>query len=183
MKIYTRKGDEGKTSLLGGKRVSKQHIRIEAYGTVDELNAHIGMVRDQEGLGDEDREDLIHMQDRLFTIGAILASDPDKDKIKLPPMKEEDISHLESSIDRMDAELPEMRSFVLPGGHPSVSHCHIARCVCRRAERAVEHLNEEKKVDPLILGYLNRASDHLFTLSRKLAKELGAQETPWEPQM
>lgn len=182
MKVYTRKGDEGKTSLLSGTRVPKHHLRIEAYGTVDELNAYIGLIRDQE-MGTVEKEDLIEMQDRLFTIGAILATEPDKGNFQLPPMKEEDATRLEEAIDRMDQELPEMRNFILPGGHTTISHCHIARCVCRRAERVVEELDEKEKVDPLILRYLNRASDHLFVLARKLSKDLGAEERAWEPKM
>lgn len=182
MKIYTRKGDEGKTSLFSGQRVAKHHIRIEAYGTVDELNAHVGMIRDQE-IPKEEKEELLEMQDRLFTIGAILATDSEKKNSKLPELKDEDIARLEKAIDRMEEELPPMKSFLLPGGHSTVSFCHIARCVCRRAERIVEHLNAEEGTDPLILRYLNRASDHLFVLSRKLAQDLQAEETPWEPRL
>lgn len=182
MKIYTRKGDEGKTSLLGGSRVPKHHLRIEAYGTVDELNAYVGLIRDQ-NIDEEERSDLIEMQDRFFTIGAILATEPDKEEMKLPQMHDSDITKLEEGIDRMDRELPEMRAFILPGGHPSVSYCHIARCVCRRAERVVEELDEKEKVDPLILRYLNRASDHLFVLARKLTQDLGIEERRWEPRM
>jgi cob(I)alamin adenosyltransferase len=182
MKIYTRKGDEGKTSLLSGTRVPKHHLRIEAYGTVDELNAYIGLIRDQE-VGEQEREDLIEMQDRLFTIGAILASGPEKTDFKLPSLYGEDVERLEKAIDRMDQELPEMRAFILPGGHPTVSYCHIARCVCRRAERVVEELDEKEKVEPLILRYLNRASDHLFMLARKLTQDLGAEERSWEPRV
>ncbi len=182
MKIYTRKGDEGKTSLLSGSRVPKHHLRIEAYGTVDELNAYIGLIRDQ-NLEEAEQNELMEMQDRLFTIGAILASEPDKGSFKLPPMHEADVSNLEEAIDRMEQELPKMQAFILPGGHPTVSYCHIARCVCRRAERVVEELDEKEKVDPLILRYLNRASDHLFVLARKLGQDLGTEERPWEPKM
>lgn len=182
MKIYTRKGDEGKTSLLSGTRVPKHHLRIEAYGTVDELNAYIGLIRDQ-SLGEQETEDLIEMQDRLFTIGSILATEPEKMNFKLPPMYESDVKRLEEAMDRMDQELPEMRSFILPGGHPTVSYCHIARCVCRRAERVVEELAEKENVDPLILSYLNRASDHLFMLGRKISQDLGIEERKWEPRM
>ncbi|MFB6258532.1 MAG: cob(I)yrinic acid a,c-diamide adenosyltransferase [Flavobacteriales bacterium] len=182
MKIYTRKGDEGKTSLLSGSRVPKHHLRIEAYGTVDELNAYIGLIRDQIR-GEREQEELLEVQDRLFTIGAILASEPGKGSFKLPPMKEEDVERLERAIDRMERELPEMKAFILPGGHPTVSYCHIARCVCRRSERVVEELNEEEEVDPLILRYLNRASDQLFVLARKLGQDLGTEERRWEPKM
>lgn len=180
MKIYTKKGDQGQTSLIGGTRVAKHHIRIEAYGTTDELNAYIGLIRDQ-NINQEEKEFLIKIQDRLFTLGALLAQDPEKSKMKLPSLKEEDISLLEKKIDQMDALLPEMKSFVLPGGHTIVSYCHIARCVCRRAERLVSHLMEMEKTDALILKYLNRLSDYLFTLSRKLSQDLGAKETKWIP--
>ncbi len=182
MKIYTKKGDQGQTSLLGGKRIHKHHIRIEAYGTVDEVNAYIGLLRDQD-VDQETEELLLDIQDRLFTLGSSLAIDPSNDKIPLPPLKEEDVERLEKAIDRMDQELPEMRSFILPGGHPVVSYCHIARCVCRRAERCVERLASEEQVPPLILQYLNRASDLLFVLARKLSKDLDAKEIPWEPKM
>ena len=144
MKIYTKKGDKGETSLLGGKRVLKSNIRIEAYGTVDELNSWIGLIRDQ-NINDSIKKFLIHIQDRLFTIGSHLAADPGKSKVKLPDIKEENISALEKEIDAMNETLPEMRSFVLPGGNTVVSYCHISRCVCRRAERCAVHLPKMKK--------------------------------------
>lgn len=179
MKIYTKKGDEGSTSLIGGTRVLKSIVRIEAYGTVDELNSYIGWVRD---LCSEEKQKntLLEIQDRLFTIGSILASDPEKSKMKLPELVEEDIEFLEKEIDRMNEELPEMKFFILPGGHPAVSCCHVSRCVCRRAERAVVHLAENSPVDKLTLKYLNRLSDYLFVLARLLSKELGVIETPWK---
>jgi cob(I)alamin adenosyltransferase len=180
MKIYTRKGDTGQTSLLGGSRVSKSGIRIEAYGTVDELNAYIGWVRDLSAR-DEQKETLIEIQDRLFTMGSHLAADPEKTNLRLPALSETDVTFLEKQIDAMNEELPEMKSFVLPGGHPAVSCCHVARCVCRRAERAVVHLSEHHNVDPLILKYLNRLSDFLFVLSRMLAKNYAVIEVPWKP--
>lgn len=184
MKIYTKTGDAGLTGLLGGTRVPKHHIRIESYGTVDELNAHIGLLRDQEkGIGSETRELLIEIQDRLFTLGSYLASDPAKSKVKIPHMGEEDVTRLEQAIDAMNETLPAMRHFVLPGGHPVVSVCHIARCVCRRAERNIVQLAEISEVDPLILKYVNRLSDYLFVLSRHVAFELGVDETPWKPRM
>jgi cob(I)alamin adenosyltransferase len=182
MKIYTKTGDKGQTSLIGGTRVPKHHIRIEAYGTVDELNSYIGLIRDQE-IDPAYREVLIEVQDRLFTIGSSLASDPEKSKMKIPDLKEEDIAYLEKEIDKMNDVLPEMRSFVLPGGHTTVSYCHIARCVCRRAERNTIHLSESEFVADLVIKYLNRLSDYLFMLSRKLAHDLGASETPWKPRM
>ena len=180
MKIYTKKGDSGTTSLIGGTRVPKHHLRIESYGTVDELNSYIGLIRDQE-IGQKEIRVLLEVQDRLFTIGSHLASEPGKAKMVLPELFEEDITFLEDEIDRMDDELEEMRSFVLPGGNTAVSYTHIARCVCRRAERVAVHLSEESEVDEKITTYLNRLSDYLFTLSRKLTKDLGATEIAWVP--
>lgn len=180
MKIYTRKGDSGKTSLIGGSRVSKHDLRIESYGTVDELNSYIGLIRDHE-IGKDARESLLIIQDRLFTLGSQLAAEPGKSKMVLPELFEEDIVYLEEQIDKMDEELEPMRSFVLPGGHPIVSYAHISRCVCRRAERLTVHLAEVNEVDERIIRYLNRLSDYLFTLSRKLTKDLGAEEIPWIP--
>lgn len=180
MKIYTRKGDLGQTSLIGGKRVPKHHLRIEAYGTVDELNSYIGLIRDQ-GIHKKEVDVLIQIQDRLFTIGSQLAKESDEPKMKLPELFEEDILFLENQIDRLYEELEPMKSFILPGGHTAVSFTHIARCVCRRAERVSVHLSEESKVDEKIIRYLNRLSDFLFTLSRKLTKDFGAKEVPWIP--
>ncbi len=182
MKIYTKKGDDGKTSLIGGTRVSKSSIRIDAYGTVDELNSYIGWVRDL-CHRDEQKATLIEIQDRLFTVGSLLAADPLKSRMELPAIKEEDISYLETIIDNMNSELPEMKSFILPGGHPAVSCCHVARCVCRRAERAVVLLSENDTVDSIIIKYLNRLSDFLFVLARILAVDFNAPETPWKPRM
>ncbi len=182
MKVYTKKGDKGETSLIGGTRVPKHHTRIEAYGTVDELNSYIGLVRDQE-VDKHTAETLIEIQDRLFTIGSSLASDPEKSKMKIPDLKDDDIALLEKEMDKMNEELPEMRSFVLPGGHQAVSFCHIARCVCRRAERISTQLSEDSFVDERVLKYLNRLSDYLFVLSRLLTKQLNATETPWKPRM
>ncbi|MCW3084679.1 MAG: hypothetical protein JWP12_2045 [Bacteroidetes bacterium] len=182
MKVYTKTGDKGQTSLIGGTRVPKHHMRIEAYGTVDELNSWIGLIRDQQ-MDADTKKLLIEIQDRLFTIGSSLASDPEKSKMKIPDLKEEDITLLEKEMDRMNESLPEMRSFVLPGGHTSVSYCHIARCVCRRAERLTIHLSENSFVAELVIKYLNRLSDYLFVLSRKLTKDLNAEEIPWKPRM
>jgi cob(I)alamin adenosyltransferase len=182
LKIYTKTGDKGQTSLLGGTRVPKHHIRIEAYGTVDEFNSWIGLLRDS--VTDEHiKAVLIDTQDRLFTIGSSLASDPAKSKVKIPHLSEEDIVMLEREIDIMDEVLPEMKSFVLPGGHETVSHCHIARCVCRRAERRIIHLAENEQVDEIIIRYFNRLSDYLFMLSRKLTQDLKVNEVPWKPKM
>ncbi len=182
MKIYTKTGDQGTTALYGGKRLSKADLRIETYGTVDELNSYIGLVRDQD-VNQKRKDILIEVQDRLFTIGSILATEPGNDKVKIPMLTESDVVFLEQEIDTMEAELPPMRFFVLPGGHPSVSQCHIARTVCRRTERLTISLSIQEKVDPVVIKYLNRLSDFLFVLSRKMSHELGAEETPWKPRM
>ena len=184
MKIYTKTGDAGTTSLIGGTKVSKAHLRIEAYGTVDELNSYIGLCKDL--LADQDSKSVLQeIQDRLFTIGSALACDPEKEtKLKIPDLKEEDITLLENAIDKMNGELPPMKSFILPGGHPTVSHLHIARCVCRRAERSCVRLQMEKnEVDPIIPKYLNRLSDYLFILARYSGLTLNIAEFPWKPRI
>ncbi len=182
MRIYTKTGDEGKTSLIGGTRVFTSHHRIDAYGTVDELNAYVGMLRDQD-VNRERRDLLKQVQDRLFTVGASLASDPETSRKKIPDLLESDITLLEQEMDQMDAALPELRHFILPGGHASVSFAHVARTVCRRAERLVVALAQEEYVNDLVVKYLNRLSDYLFVLSRKMAQELNAEEVKWEPRM
>lgn len=181
-KIYTKTGDKGETSLIGGTRLPKHHIRIEAYGTVDELNSFVGIIRDS--ITEKELFDLlIEIQDRLFTLGSLLAADPEKNRMQLPQLKEEDVILLEKAIDKMNETLPEMKHFVLPGGHITVSYCHVARCVCRRAERAVLKLAANEKVDEIIYKYLNRLSDYLFVLSRKLTHDLKATEIPWKPRL
>lgn len=182
MKIYTKTGDKGTTSLVSGRRVSKTHQRIAAYGTVDELNAHMGMLRDQP-VNQVRYDELVQIQDRLFVIGSLLADDPDKPMAGLPELAESDVALLEASIDRMNEQLPPMRNFVLPGGHVSVSAGHIARVVCRRAERECLLLSESAPgtVSEVILRYLNRLSDYLFVLTRYMASELKAKEVPWVP--
>jgi cob(I)alamin adenosyltransferase len=182
MKIYTKTGDAGTTSLFGGKRVLKSDLRIDTYGTIDELNSYIGLVRDQP-INQNRMEVLIEVQDRLFTIGSILATEPGNVKVKIPKIVEEDILLLENEIDKMDAILPPMRFFVLPGGHESVSFCHLARTVCRRAERLAIALNAQEATEPLVIKYLNRLSDYLFVLCRMMAHELAIEETPWKPRM
>ncbi|MBV6653397.1 MAG: cob(I)yrinic acid a,c-diamide adenosyltransferase [Mameliella sp.] len=178
-KIYTKTGDAGTTGLFGGKRLPKNHLRIEAYGTVDELNAHIGMVRDQ--LSEANVRTLLKsIQDRLFTIGANLASDPDKD-MAVPDILPEDIETLEQAMDEMDTVLPELKNFILPGGHMAVSSAHIARCVCRRAERLVVALSQDSWVEPVVLKYLNRLSDYLFVLGRYIGQLKGVDEVAWAP--
>ncbi len=183
-KIYTRTGDTGKTSLIGGTKVPKSHIRIESYGTVDELNSYIGLCNDL--IKDVRINSILkEVQDRLFTIGSSLACDPDKEPLmKIPDLTADDISFLETDIDKMMGELPPMKSFVLPGGHPAVSTLHIARCVCRRAERICVQMQEEDIfIEPLVIKYLNRLSDHLFALSRYTAHLLNVQEMPWVPRI
>ncbi|MFM2138213.1 MAG: hypothetical protein RJA57_520 [Bacteroidota bacterium] len=182
VKIYTKTGDKGNTSLIGGTKVAKSHRRIEAYGTVDELNSHVGLCRDllvQHGV----TQQLGEVQDRLFTIGSLLACDPGKETaLTLPNLQASDVDLLEQEIDRMDTLLPPMRSFILPGGHPTVSSIHIARCVCRRAERCCVYLHKkEEKLDPLVIPYLNRLSDYLFVLARYAAQELHVEVIPWTP--
>lgn len=182
MKVYTKTGDKGETSLFGGKRVPKYNMRIEAYGTVDELNSWIGLIRDQD-IDSSYIKVLLEVQDRLFTLGAELAADPDKPKLKKPDLLDSDIIFLESEMDKMDESLPPMTHFVLPGGHNTVSYCHIARCVCRRAERLSVELSTHEDIDEFIVRYLNRLSDYLFVLSRKLTLDLNAEEKPWLPRM
>ena len=180
MKVYTKKGDSGTTQLLGGTRVSKGNLKIESYGTIDELNSFIGLIRDQE-ISEKYINQILEIQDRLFTIGSHLATDFEKSKMKLPTISDLDIEQLEIWMDEMDKKLPEMKSFVLPGGHTTVSYCHVSRCICRRAERVIVLLNESEFVEPLILKYVNRLSDYLFVLSRKLTLDLNAKEQPWTP--
>ncbi len=179
-KIYTKTGDKGSTSLIGGVRVSKSHIRIESYGTVDELNSYLGMISDS--ASDVRVSEWLHeIQDRLFTIGSVLATAPEKSvKMALPDVHEADVIWLEQKIDEMNEELPEMRSFILPGGHIASSTAHVARCVCRRAERICVAMQQEGEVVPeLILQYLNRLSDFLFVLARYIAHKNGVEDLPW----
>jgi cob(I)alamin adenosyltransferase len=184
IKIYTKTGDAGKTSLIGGTKVAKSNIRIDSYGTIDELNSFIGMVRDQ--LNDTSSKDVLkEIQDRLFTIGSSLACDPDKEPLmKIPDLKEEDVTFLEHQIDKMNETLPAMKNFILPGGHLAVSTTHVARCVCRRAERICVLMQENDVfVDPLVLKYLNRLSDYLFVLARYIGHLLNAEEIAWKPRV
>ncbi|SDS69976.1 cob(I)alamin adenosyltransferase [Formosa sp. Hel1_31_208] len=188
MKIYTKTGDKGTTALFGGTRVPKHHIRIDSYGTVDELNSHLGLIRDQD-IDNHYKDVLIKIQDRLFTVGAILATDPEKailksgkQRLNIPKISEGDIQQLEQEMDTMNEALPPMTHFVLPGGHQTVSFCHIARCVCRRAERLASALNDLEPFQPESLTYLNRLSDYLFVLARKLSYDLQAGEVKWIPE-
>ncbi len=182
LKIYTKTGDKGKTSLIGGTKVSKNHIRIESYGTVDELNSFIGLLGDH--LNDPHSKDCLReVQDRLFTIGSSLACDEKaENSLKIPDLKEADIRFLENEIDQMTAILPPMRNFILPGGHIAVSTAHITRCVCRRAERICVNMQEQKlTIDPLVIKYLNRLSDYLFVLARYTSFLNHIPEIPWKP--
>ncbi|GGD02287.1 cob(I)yrinic acid a,c-diamide adenosyltransferase [Hyunsoonleella pacifica] len=188
MKIYTKTGDKGTTALFGGTRVPKHHIRIDSYGTVDELNSHIGLIRDQE-IDGHHKNILTHIQNKLFTVGAILATDPEKavlkngkERLNIEKITSADVELLEEEMDTMNDALPPMTHFVLPGGHQTVSFCHIARCVCRRAERLASALNELDPFEANALKYLNRLSDYLFVLARKLSHDLQANEIKWIPE-
>lgn len=187
MKIYTKTGDKGTTALFGGTRVSKHHIRIDSYGTIDELNAWLGLIRDQE-IASHSKKLLAVIQDKLFTIGAILATDPEKallksgkERLNIPKINASDIELLEMEMDAMNESLPPMTHFILPGGHTTVSYCHIARTVCRRAERMATQLFEKEPFEENVLSYINRLSDYLFVLARKLSKDLKADEIKWIP--
>lgn len=187
MKIYTKTGDKGTTGLVGGTRIPKHDLRIECYGTVDELNSYLGLIRDQE-ISKDSKTTLIEIQNELFIIGSVLATDPEllKDESKrkrlgITFLNPESIVFLETKIDAMNSELPAMTNFILPGGHQTVSFCHIARCICRRAERALAKLTVDQPTQPEVLIYLNRLSDFIFVLARKLSKELDAEEIKWIP--
>jgi cob(I)alamin adenosyltransferase len=187
MKIYTKTGDNGTTALFGGTRVKKHNLRIESYGTVDELNSYIGLIKDQE-ISNDIKESLLKIQNDLFTLGAMLATPPEKETLKngkerlnIPKIDDEAILFLENEIDKMDLELPQMTHFILPGGHQAVSFCHVARCVCRRAERLSVELNDQEAINNAILKYLNRLSDYLFVLARMLSKDLSVAEIKWIP--
>jgi len=188
MKIYTKTGDKGKTSLFGGERVPKHHIRIEAYGTVDELNSFIGLIKDQK-IDEDTKKTLLKIQTELFTLGAMLATPTNKEKLKngkdrlnIPKLNSNTIAFLEKEMDVINENLPPMTHFILPGGHPVVSYCHIARSVCRRAERICTLLNEENPINELIIIYLNRLSDYLFTLARKFSNDFKVEEIKWTPE-
>lgn len=182
MKIYTKTGDKGQTSLIGGTRVPKYHLRIETYGTVDELNSYIGLIMCQD-IEAHDQQLLKEIQDRLFTVGASLAADPEKSKMKIPDLHDSDITLLENEMDAANETLPPLKHFVLPGGNTVVSYCHIARCVCRRAERLTVELAENSFVDEHVTIYLNRLSDYLFVLARKLTSYFNAEENVWIPRV
>lgn len=182
-RIYTKTGDKGSTALIGGTKVSKADLRIEAYGTVDELNSHIGLCKDLME-DNNSKQTLQEIQDRLFTVGAELAVDPDKNtKMKIPDINESDCIFLENEIDRMEEVLQPMKSFILPGGAVILSHLHIARCVCRRAERCTVRLAEQSKVEPIVIKYLNRLSDYLFVLARFIGHLKNIPDIPWKPRV
>jgi cob(I)alamin adenosyltransferase len=179
MKVYTKKGDKGKTQLLGGSIVDKDHVKLECYGTIDELNSFIGNIYDQD-LKEFHKEILLNIQNQLFNLGSVISFDGKKDKIKLPNITSKNIEMLEKAIDKMEESLPMLKNFILPSGHPSTSKCHIARTVCRRAERNLVTLSKTSEIDNLHLQYLNRLSDYLFVLSRAVLKENNAEEIEWE---
>ncbi len=179
MKIYTKTGDKGTTALIGGKRVPKNHVKIEAYGTIDELIAYIGVVRDHSE-NKEVTDDLIRIQDKLMISAAVLASGGDEFYEKLPNLFDKDIVWLEKRIDKMEEHLPDLTSFILPGGHPSVSFCHVARTICRRAERVTLNLSDSANIPDAVLRFLNRLSDYLFVLSRYLSSQFKTEEIPWQ---
>lgn len=188
MKIYTKTGDKGTTGLFGGTRVPKHHLRIESYGTVDELNSYIGLVKDQ-AIDNDTKTTLIKIQNDLFTLGSMMATPSKKETLKngeqrlnIPEVDTKSVTYLEKEIDKMNEKLPKMTHFILPGGHTTVSYCHIARCVCRRAERLSVSLHQQEGINPIILTYLNRLSDFLFMLARKLSKDLSVQEVKWIPE-
>jgi len=185
MKIYTKTGDQGTTSLIGGTRVPKHHIKIEAYGTIDELNSFLGLLRDK--IDEKYQETIVRIQNNLFTLGSFLALDKSKEtlangkkRLDIKPIDDEDIRFLENQIDLLEKDLPPMTHFILPGGNEQVSICHICRTICRRAERKVTYLNEIETVSTVLLKYLNRLSDYLFVLARKLSVDLQAEEIPWK---
>ena len=184
MKIYTKTGDKGTTSLIGGTKVPKSHLRIEAYGTVDELNSYIGLCKDLV-VSEQEKKVLLEVQDRLFTIGSSLACDPIKaPKMRIPDLKESDVELLEKEMDHMNEIIAPMKNFILPGGHTILSQMHIARCVCRRAERCCVRLElESLEVEPIIIKYLNRLSDYLFVLSRYSGHQMKVEEIPWKPRL
>ena len=179
MKVYTKKGDKGKTQLLGGSIVDKDHVKLECYGTIDELNSFIGNIYDQD-LKEFHKEILLNIQNQLFNLGSVISFDGKKDKIKLPNITAKNIEMLEKAIDKMEESLPMLKNFILPSGHPTTSKCHIARTVCRRAERNLVTLSKASEIDNLHFQYLNRLSDYLFVLSRAVLKENNAEEIEWE---
>ena len=179
MKVYTKKGDKGKTQLLGGSIVDKDHVKLECYGTIDELNSFIGNIYDQD-LKEFHKESLLNIQNQLFNLGSVISFDGKKDKINLPNIKAKNIEMLEKAIDKMEESLPMLKNFILPSGHPTTSKCHIARTVCRRAERNLVTLSKTSEIDNLHLQYLNRLSDYLFVLSRAVLKENNAEEIEWQ---
>jgi cob(I)alamin adenosyltransferase len=179
MKVYTKKGDKGKTQLLGGSMVNKNHIKLECYGTIDELNAFIGNIYDQE-VSAFQKEILLKIQNQLFNLGSVISFDGKKDKIKLPNVTTENIEMMENAIDKMEESLPMLKNFILPSGHPTASICHIARTVCRRAERNLVALGQQEEIDALHLQYLNRLSDYLFVLARTILKENNETEIEWQ---
>jgi cob(I)alamin adenosyltransferase len=182
MKIYTRTGDKGKTTLVGGTPVSKTHVRIEAYGSVDEVIAHISLLRDMTA-GNDLKNYLLWIEERLMTCAAILAADCEDCAVKIPELRNADVKSLENAIDELELALEPLNSFILPGGNSISSQCHIARTVCRRAEREIIRLSAELFVPDTVIKYMNRLSDYLFVLSRKVLRDFGLNDIPWKPEL
>ena len=181
-KLYTKTGDKGTTSLLGGKKVAKSDQRIEAYGSVDELNSCLGYLKDQEEVENRLKQQLYWIQEHLFTIGSILATEPGFDGFKLPEITDQEVNQLEVWIDKFDTEVPPLKSFILPGGHPTISWTHVCRSVCRRTERAIIALvNNNEEVNDVIIRFINRLSDYLFIFARAIGQQLKVPEIPWSP--
>ncbi len=180
-KLYTKTGDKGQTSLLGGKKVSKSHERIESYGNVDELNTFIGLLKDHNGVETKLKHQLYWIQENLFSLGSILAAEPGFKGFEIPGITSIEITQLEQWIDHYSGKVPELRNFILPGGHEAVSLCHVCRTICRRAERSVTKLQETEDVGENILPFLNRLSDYFFILARKIGHDMNVPETPWIP--
>jgi cob(I)alamin adenosyltransferase len=180
MKIYTKTGDKGETSLVGGKRISKSELRIETFGTVDELNSWIGVLADYT-INEPYKPFLLQIQSNLFTMGAILATEPGKKMEKIPVIHPSDVEQLEIIIDEISDKLTPLSNFILPSGHKEVSFAHVARTVSRRAERLIVRLHEEEPVDAILLQYMNRLSDFLFVFCREMSRKLGVAEVAWKP--
>lgn len=179
-RIYTRNGDKGRTSLIGGLRTKKSDLRIEAYGALDELNSFVGLVKDF-ALEPDLKKNLLAIQTHIFMAGSILAASNAATLKKISGLTDTDVKMLESEIDRMNAQLPVQQNFIIPGGHPVVSYCHIARSICRRAERTMTRLKLDDPKQAMVLKYINRLSDYFFILARYIANELGVDETTWNP--
>ena len=180
-KLYTKTGDKGKTSLLGGKKVSKSDLKIEAYGNVDELNSFLGYLQDQKEIENRLKQQIYWIQEHLFTIGSALATESDFSGFELPKITETEVNQLEVWIDKFDNEVPPLKNFILPGGHPVVSLSHVCRSVCRRTERSIVELADTEDIEEVIVRFINRLSDYLFIFARAIGQQLNAPEILWSP--